>query len=835
MSNTSESVNGLNNGAAAQGVAASVGSVGNGTVQGLAGSMGFGGNGAVQGVAGPMGPVSNGSVQGVADPIGAVGNGAVQGVAGPLGFGDNGVAQCVAQGVAAPVYPVGNGLAPNWGYQGGVSNNSNSHEAVDAAGNKLMRIPIGNNGQRVACPVPTIPELKAILKATLSCPSNYFTVSAALGFVYERNKDLLPLLFNWLENQLVAELVFSPQQLYALESKYFKCVLAFANKERGCKRHLGHVLELARDMGFNVPTKFSPWLELMHAVTPQPEPALGQPLGVIDKSPIPPSVSSDTKEQKAQQNAQPKDAQADKDANTSMAKVTKELKDQIDSWGTSLLSFLLFSLNDDQVRLELLANNSGRFRYFDPVLQPVITSLYDYCKECQADSKANRPFTVSEFLLWCKEHDLVISDVTMDHLTACKQQIVTMNMAQQCMDKLYQHGWRLANIVEAQKYLDSLCTDSDYERLCSERANFINATITQAPEVGLGNASIDEKTKDMHDILVDAERRQGILLPTGYDFLDEAIGGYRRGQITIMAANSGVGKTWFGLDTAFRFLEKHHGRVVFFSSEVSDVEIAGRLFGLVNDCSVSLNDLCAYHKNGELPAMEARFHEFNQRHVRYEGGDESQVIVKEDLRIYGSDVGIKLSSINDILVQESNREPVDLVVIDYFQDIDNDLFDYSTNKGSVARHEKLKDMVGRCKVMAKDNNCVVLLIAQLNNPKSKDTNGERIPTLNDIAECSYAVHAAENVLMMYKVKDRVVSPVDAGDDDDDDSDADYGYGSNRSRNGHNEPVGHGMLLHPYPSLLRLLITKARFSSAKTPIDKPIRVERTPGSRFDFYL
>ena len=265
------------------------------------------------------------------------------------------------------------------------------------------------------------------------------------------------------------------------------------------------------------------------------------------------------------------------------------------------------------------------------------------------------------------------------------------------------------------------------------------------------------------------------------------------------------------------------------------MEIAGRLFGLVNDCSVSLNDLCAYHKNGELPAMEARFHEFNQRHVRYEGGDESQVIVKEDLRIYGSDVGIKLSSINDILVQESNREPVDLVVIDYFQDIDNDLFDYSTNKGSVARHEKLKDMVGRCKVMAKDNNCVVLLIAQLNNPKSKDTNGERIPTLNDIAECSYAVHAAENVLMMYKVKDRVVSPVDAGDDDDDDSDADYGYGSNRSRNGHNEPVGHGMLLHPYPSLLRLLITKARFSSAKTPIDKPIRVERTPGSRFDFYL
>ena len=770
MSNTNESVNGLNNSATAQGVAA------------------------------PMGPVGNGAVQ----------------------------------GVATPVYPVGNGSAPNWGYQSGVSNSSNAHEAGDAAGNKLMLVPVGNTGNRLACPVPTIPELKVILKFIPNSESNYIIVSAALGFVYERNKDLLPLLFNWLENQLKEELVFSQQQLYAMEGKYCKCFLVFANKERGGKHHLGHVLDLAIFMGYKVPTKFSPWIELMHVVTLQPAPARGKPLGVIDKSLIPPSVSSDTKEQKAQQKAKPKDAQ-DQDDIPSLYTVTKVLKNQIASWSTSLLSFLLFTLNDDQVRLELLANNSERFRYFDPVLEPVITSLYDYCKECQADSKANRPFTVSEFQLWCKAQRREISDATMDHLAACKEPIVTMNMAQQFMDKLYQHGWRLTNIIEAQKYLDSLCANNDYERLCSERVNFINATITQATELGMGNIDAGEKSKNMRDILVDAERRQGILLPTGYDFLDEAIGGYRRGQVTIMAANSGVGKTWFGLDTVFRFMEKHHGRVVFFSSEVSEVEIAGRLFGLVNDCPVGLHDLCAYKENGELPAMEDRFQEFNQRHVRYEGADESQLIAKEDMRIYGSDVGMKLSSINDLLVQESNREPVDLVVIDYLQDIENDLFDYSTNKGPVARHEMLKDMVKRCKVMAKDNNCVVLLIAQLNNPNHRDANGERIPTLNDIAESSYVVHAAENVLMMYKAKERVAAPVDTGDDDDDDSDADHDYGSNRSRNGHNEPEGHGMLLHPYPSPLRLLITKARFSSAKTPIDKPIRVERTPGSRFDFYL
>ena len=138
MSNTNESVNGLNNSATAQGVAA------------------------------PMGPVGNGAVQ----------------------------------GVATPVYPVGNGSAPNWGYQSGVSNSSNAHEAGDAAGNKLMLVPVGNTGNRLACPVPTIPELKVILKFIPNNESNYIIVSAALGFVYERNKDLLPLLFNWLENQL---------------------------------------------------------------------------------------------------------------------------------------------------------------------------------------------------------------------------------------------------------------------------------------------------------------------------------------------------------------------------------------------------------------------------------------------------------------------------------------------------------------------------------------------------------------------------------------------------------------------------------------------------------
>ena len=246
MSNTNESVNGLNNSAAAQGVAAPMGSVGNVAVQGVAASVRSVGNGAVQGVAASVRSVGNGAMQGVAVPMGPVGNGAVQGVAASVRSVGNGV----AQGVAAPVYPVGNGSAPNWGYQSGVSNSSNAHEAGDAAGNKLMLVPVGNTGNRLACPVPTIPELKVILKFIPNSESNYITVSAALGFVYERNKDLVPLLFNWLENRLAEELVFSQQQMYAMEGKYCKCFLVFANKERGGTHHLGHVLDLAIFMGY---------------------------------------------------------------------------------------------------------------------------------------------------------------------------------------------------------------------------------------------------------------------------------------------------------------------------------------------------------------------------------------------------------------------------------------------------------------------------------------------------------------------------------------------------------------------------------------------------------
>ncbi len=284
-----------------------------------------------------------------------------------------------------------------------------------------------------------------------------------------------------------------------------------------------------------------------------------------------------------------------------------------------------------------------------------------------------------------------------------------------------------------------------------------------------------------------------LLLPTGYDFLDEVTGGYVRGGVTIVASTSGLGKTWLGLDAVFNLLEGYHGRAIYISNEMTASELGLRMFGLVNDVPVGVHDLCSYRKRGELPALEAKFSEFCQRHFRRVGGDKTPPRTVEDLRIYGCEKTHALSEIINIMVVESCTEPVDLFVVDNLHIIEHD----HTNK-EASWSEQLKFSVTALKSEAPALNCAILLLAQLESPDAWGNQEEQMPTLSDIAASPYATNAADNVFMLYQDQSQV------------------GYDRAGS--------------------LRLVITKARYCRNPAAIlNKPIKVMRSPGSRFKFYI
>ena len=284
-----------------------------------------------------------------------------------------------------------------------------------------------------------------------------------------------------------------------------------------------------------------------------------------------------------------------------------------------------------------------------------------------------------------------------------------------------------------------------------------------------------------------------LLVPTGYDFLDVVTGGYVRGGVTIVASTSGLGKTWLGLDSVFNLLEGYHGRAVYLSNEMTSLDLSQRLLGIVNDVPVGVHDLSSYHESGELPALQAKLKEFCQRHAQWVVGDKSPLMI-EDLRLYGRESTQALSEIIACIDRESCMAPVDLFVVDNLQGIDNDLI-----YGGASWREHLESCSMHLKTEALDHNVAILLMVQHKRPYAWGDQ-KKPPTLSELSLSlsPEAINAADNVFMLYLDQSQ------------------FGYDIAAS--------------------LRLVITKARYCRNPAAIlNKPIKVARSHGSRFKFYV
>src|SRR5579875_85553 len=87
------------------------------------------------------------------------------------------------------------------------------------------------------------------------------------------------------------------------------------------------------------------------------------------------------------------------------------------------------------------------------------------------------------------------------------------------------------------------------------------------------------------DCLQDIDRireQRGTLIgiPTGFHALDQALGGWQRGDLIVIAARPGTGKTSFALSVVAHALDVHHLRVAFFSLEMERKHLGLRLLAM---------------------------------------------------------------------------------------------------------------------------------------------------------------------------------------------------------------------------------------------------------------
>ena len=216
---------------------------------------------------------------------------------------------------------------------------------------------------------------------------------------------------------------------------------------------------------------------------------------------------------------------------------------------------------------------------------------------------------------------------------------------------------------------------------------------------------------------------------TGYDMVDRYIDGWRRGEPSIVAAHSGVGKTWFGVDACNKVVARG-GSALFISTEMSRRSIVGRF----------------YENASKLP-----FYQYQQLYGELK--EKTLIKATEDAAkfyqqpntlniVYATDLSVIISAIE----ARNDAKPLDLIVIDYLQNIYNDQADHART----ANWERVNSVMNEITRCANRNNVPILVLAQLNNPNRKAGNNQE-PNLYDIADASGVVRDAAAVMVMYRV------------------------------------------------------------------------------------
>lgn len=215
------------------------------------------------------------------------------------------------------------------------------------------------------------------------------------------------------------------------------------------------------------------------------------------------------------------------------------------------------------------------------------------------------------------------------------------------------------------------------------------------------------------------QRGQSAGLLTGLSDFDQHIGGLFSGELTILAARPGVGKSALAMQWAYHVASK--GKTVFFASlEMSRVELTTRLM-----CSVSgVNGTSV--RTGSLTDDDSR------RLAEISG-----TIANAPMYI---DDNTELS-VYDIrrAARRLKRDGLALVVIDYLQLVRPEDF-------RVPRHEQVAQMSRRLKAMSKELDVPVLVLCQLNREADKT---ER-PRLSHLRESGAIEQDADVVLLLHR-------------------------------------------------------------------------------------
>jgi replicative DNA helicase len=205
--------------------------------------------------------------------------------------------------------------------------------------------------------------------------------------------------------------------------------------------------------------------------------------------------------------------------------------------------------------------------------------------------------------------------------------------------------------------------------------------------------------------------------PTGWMTLDKYIGGFVAGENVVVAGRPGMGKTAFAVSIGIAHA-KRGGRIVMFSMEMSKEQLADRILSSL----------------GNVDNLKVRNADVNEIELEWIANGLMQLDI--DFKIEDSTT-LNIDQIKMRLKTMRNKPT--LVIIDYMQLI--------KSTGGKNREQEIAYISRQCKLMAKECNCTVMPLSQLNRGTEE---GNSRPKLSTLRESGAIEQDADTVLFPYR-------------------------------------------------------------------------------------
>ena len=234
----------------------------------------------------------------------------------------------------------------------------------------------------------------------------------------------------------------------------------------------------------------------------------------------------------------------------------------------------------------------------------------------------------------------------------------------------------------------------------------------------------DALEETINEIDANSNRPDGVYgVPTDFIEFDELTGGLHGGQMIVIAARPGVGKSTLALDIARSASIHHQMTTVFFSLEMSRTELAMRI--LSAEGKISMGRL----KKGDLDT------EGWTNLATLQGRIDSAPLFLDD------SPNMTLMEIRAKCRRLKQRNDLKLVVLDYLQLM-------SSGKKVESRQQEVSEFSRSLKLLAKELDVPVIALSQLNRGSEQRT--DKRPMVSDLRESGSIEQDADMVILLHR-------------------------------------------------------------------------------------